>query len=143
MKCWCNATIGSSEPEIKEHVRSCNYYLKRCFFYNCIDRIPPEASESDMKVTPVASSVNARGTQASLGGALGTHQEEIGDCAAGEEPTPDGGGAADKRLRGYRHHRSVYCGVHGVQQKILFQLRRAESVLCGGVLAPVLQALHR
>ncbi len=53
MKCWCNATIGSTEPEIKSHVKSCNYYLKRCFFYNCIDRIPPEASVSDMKVVLV------------------------------------------------------------------------------------------
>jgi hypothetical protein len=51
MQCWCNTKIGATENEVKNHIKSCNFYLRRSFFYSNVDRIPPEASESDIKVS--------------------------------------------------------------------------------------------
>lgn len=145
MKCWCNATIGSSEPEIKSHVKSCNYYLKRCFFYNCIDRIPPEASENDIRVIFLLMPAHASLDQTSRGCSQRPHQEEdygeqarFGSSTYGSRRT-----RTARSVDGNAVHRPIHSRLHGVQQEVLLELRRAESILRGGVLAPVLQALHR
>ena len=50
MECWCNRKLALDEDEILEHIKGCNYYLRRCHFLNILDKILPESSESDYRV---------------------------------------------------------------------------------------------
>ena len=47
--CTCNCTL-SSFRELKSHIATCDHYLRKCFFFNNLDRIPKEASRNDLQV---------------------------------------------------------------------------------------------
>lgn len=63
MECWCNRKLSLDDNEILEHIKGCNYYLRRCHFLNILDKIPPESPESDYRVILLSYLAYASGTE--------------------------------------------------------------------------------